>query len=113
MATWSLAAHDLVREELDQMQAVLDHLAGSRVPLLARACRHVLDGRGKRIRPTLLSLSARAAAGDQADLALLGGVRTHHVVGVEVNGDDVRERGSEPLQGFGHHIGRIVDELLH
>jgi hypothetical protein len=37
MATWSLAAHDLVREELDQMQAVLDHLAGSRVPLLARA----------------------------------------------------------------------------
>ncbi|MBP7559395.1 MAG: polyprenyl synthetase family protein [Armatimonadetes bacterium] len=84
MATWSLAAHDLVREELDQMQAVLDHLAGSRVPLLARACRHVLDGRGKRIRPTLLSLSARAAAGDDYrpshDAVLLSAaVETVHV----------------------------------
>jgi octaprenyl-diphosphate synthase len=64
MAPRSLAAHDLVRDELDQMQATLEQLASSDVALLAQACQHVLDGGGKRIRPTLLALSARAAGGD-------------------------------------------------
>lgn len=84
MATWSMAAHDLVREELDQMQAVLEHLVSSDVPVLARACQYVLDSGGKRIRPTLLSLAARAAGGDsyrpsQDAVLLSAAVETVHV----------------------------------
>jgi len=51
---------DLIREELAAVEEALIATAASEVELLEAASRHILEAGGKRLRPQLLMLSARA-----------------------------------------------------
>src|SRR2546421_11235700 len=53
---------DLIRAELDGVEAVLIAQAASEFELLEEATRHILQAGGKPLRPQLLILSARAMA---------------------------------------------------
>ena len=56
---------------------------------------------------------AAAAAGDDADLALDGGIGAHDIVRVEVHAHQVAVRQGHALQSFGDDIFRFVDQFLH
>src|SRR5437588_4592665 len=55
---------DLVRGELERVRAVLDEASASEIEVLQEAARHILSAGGKRVRPQLVLLTARALGGD-------------------------------------------------
>jgi octaprenyl-diphosphate synthase len=53
---------DLLRDELEAVEGVLQRYASSEVEVLEAAARHILSAGGKRIRPQMLILAARAVS---------------------------------------------------
>ncbi len=101
MAALCTTAQELVRPELASVDDSLRRLAESDVELLAAACRHVLDSGGKRIRPALVALSARAAngrAGGADPMAALMGAAVETVHVASLLHDDVVD-GAELRRG--------------
>jgi octaprenyl-diphosphate synthase len=114
-------AYDLVGDDLVAVEARLRSLADSEVGLLADACRHAVDGRGKRVRPALLALSARAVAGDgytrDESLVLLGAaVETVHLASLlhddVVDGADIRRGRSTAHVLWGSKIAIFTADFL-
>src|SRR5215218_8457383 len=54
---------DLIRPELEQVEKALWEASRSEVEVLQVAARHILDAGGKRVRPQLTLLAARALGG--------------------------------------------------
>ena len=57
---------DLVADDLRKLEATLDDVASVDHPIFTELLRHILRGRGKRLRPTIGFLVARMAKGDLA-----------------------------------------------
>ncbi len=62
----------LVREELEALESRLQDILRSEVPLLDHICRYLNEKPGKRIRPTVLFLTARSAGTPHKDLVTAG-----------------------------------------
>ena len=50
----------LVQDEFNAVNAILSERLNSHIPLIDKLCQHIIQGGGKRIRPLLLLLSAKA-----------------------------------------------------
>jgi len=66
--------HDFIRPDLDAVEARLDAVIGSEVRTLSTLTAHILRAGGKRLRPAMVALSARAYQPDiaQARIAAIG-----------------------------------------
>jgi octaprenyl-diphosphate synthase len=63
MVATTISPMELIREELEQVEARLDTASVSDIEVLQEAARHILSAGGKRIRPQLTLLSALATGG--------------------------------------------------
>ena len=64
-------------------------------------------------KPRVHGFVAAAAARNDADLALDRRVRPHHVGRIEADLENIRMRQGQAVQGFAHHVPRIVDQFFH
>lgn len=54
-----VSIHEPVREELAQVEATLDRVTRSEIPIVREMLEHILAGEGKRLRPTIALLAGR------------------------------------------------------
>jgi len=81
MREWLRTAYDLIAEDLRRADEATREISRSESALVGEVCRQVLAGGGKKIRPGLLLLAARAAGGpiDPTAPRLAAGIEIVHV----------------------------------
>lgn len=83
-----------IHRDLQAVEGILDRQAASEVPIAAEVCRHVHRAGGKRLRPTLLILTARAlGCTDESPLWAAAAVEMIHAA--TLLHDDVVDRAAK------------------
>ena len=107
-----------VEDELLRVEAVLEEQLHSRIPLVAEVFRYVKQGGGKRIRPALLLLSARANGYHGERAAVLAAV-VELLHGATLLHDDVIDqatlrRGRRSVNSrWGNDLSVLLGDLLY
>ncbi len=106
-----------VREDLDQLQALLQRELASDDPFIGELVRHVLDARGKLIRPALVCLSAQASGGaGEARLWIAAAVELIHIASLIhddiIDASDVRRGVTTVNAQWGNQIAVLLGDYL-
>ncbi len=118
MREWLRSAYDLIAEDLRKADEATRDISRSDDPLVGEVCRHVLTGGGKKIRPGLLLLAARAAGGpvDPTAPGLAAGMEITHVASLlhddAVDGSSLRRGRPTANAIWGAKIPVFVADLL-
>lgn len=121
MQEWLAGAQRLVEADLAEVEQALLEISSSGDPLLDEVCRHVLEAGGKKIRPTLLLLSARATRPGTGSLGpdttgVAAGVELVHVASLlhddVIDGSPLR-RGRETANShWGNKVSIFAADFL-
>lgn len=108
---------DLIRRELEQVEQVLLEAARSEIEVLEAAARHILNAGGKRIRPRMLLLAARAVDGSLARAVPLAAacelVHTATLVHDDIVDESDSRRGRMAVQFyFGNSASVLMGDYL-
>lgn len=106
-----------VREDLDQLQEVLQRELASDDLFIGELVRHVLDTRGKLIRPALVCLSAQASGGaGEARLWIAAAVEMIHIASLIhddiIDASDVRRGAITVNAQWGNQIAVLLGDYL-
>ncbi len=106
-----------VRDDLDQLQALLHRELASDDPFIGELVRHVLDTRGKLIRPALVCLSAQASGGaGEARLWIAAAVELIHIASLIhddiIDASDVRRGVATINAQWGNQIAVLLGDYL-
>ncbi len=106
-----------VREDLDQLQTLLQRELASDDPFIGELVRHVLDTRGKLIRPALVCLSAQASGGaGEARLWIAAAVELIHIASLIhddiIDASDVRRGVTTVNAQWGNQIAVLLGDYL-
>jgi len=107
-----------VRDDLDQLQALLHRELASDDPFIGELVRHVLDTRGKLIRPALVCLSAQASGGEagEARLWIAAAVELIHIASLIhddiIDASDVRRGVATVNAQWGNQIAVLLGDYL-
>lgn len=85
----------LVEADLAAAEAKLGRLLDSNEPIIAEICHYLVDGGGKRLRPTFILLVYRACGGSDAkiDYAIDAGIALELIHSATLLHDDIIDRG--------------------
>jgi len=85
----------LVEADLCAAEAKLGHLLDSNEPIIAEICHYLVDGGGKRLRPTFTLLVYHACGGEpgKADLAIDAGIAMELIHSATLLHDDIIDGG--------------------
>ena len=111
------SAYAPVREDLERLQALLQEELASHDPFLRELVSHVLQTRGKMVRPALAFLCARLAGGGGAHRDLVAAaVELIHVASLihdDVIDEADRRRGqATPNARWGNHVAVLLGDYL-
>ncbi|MCS7236518.1 MAG: polyprenyl synthetase family protein [Armatimonadota bacterium] len=111
------SAYAPVREDLDRLQHLLHQELAAHDPFLMELVSHVLQTRGKMVRPALAFLCARVAGGGGAHRDLLAAaVELIHVASLihdDVIDEADRRRGhATPNARWGNHVAVLLGDYL-
>ena len=116
-ATKTLNPADLISEELLAVEETLVRHSASEVEVLQEAARHILSAGGKRIRPQMVLLAAKAANGSPARAVPLAAacelVHTATLVHDDIVDDSDSRRGRATVQFyFGNSASVLMGDYL-
>ena len=108
----------LIADDLSAVEAKLTEHAASEYTFVDTAVQHVVEGGGKRLRPILVVLSAKACGYEGSDAHTLAAVvELIHVASLvhdDVLDDAAIRRGRETLQTkWGNKVAVLVGDYLH
>jgi len=106
-----------VQNDLDELQALLQHELVSDDAFIGELVRHVLDTRGKLIRPALVCLSAQASGGaGEARLWIAAAVELIHIASLIhddiIDASDVRRGVATVNAQWGNQIAVLLGDYL-
>ncbi len=106
-----------VRDDLAQLQEVLHRELASGDPFIGELVQHVLDSRGKLIRPALVCLSAQASGGaGEARLWIAAAVELIHIASLIhddiIDASDVRRGAATVNAQWGNQIAVLLGDYL-
>ncbi len=109
---------DLVRGELESLEARLQAILDSDIPLIENICSYLNDKPGKRIRPTILFLTARSAGSPEADTITAGLavelVHTATLVHDDIIDDHTMRRGKPTVYArWGSDAATLIGDYLY
>src|SRR5262245_30071366 len=113
----SLNFHALIADDLEEVERILEQALQSRRPGVATLMAHLAHYRGKRLRPTLLLLTAHACGSVTAAHPLLGAlvemIHTATLVHDDVLDDaSVRRHVSTVNAGWGNQTSILLGDYL-
>jgi octaprenyl-diphosphate synthase len=116
-ATMAVSPADLVRADLDRVEQMLLEASVSEVETLREAARHILCAGGKRVRPQLLLLAARAVGGSSSRAAPLAAacelVHTATLVHDDIVDESDSRRGRAAVRFFfGNSASVLMGDYL-
>ena len=82
-----------VREDLEEVERILDASSVSESPFVEEVCRHIHDSGGKRLRPALIALTCRAIGGGIDEIGVYGAA-AEMVHAATLLHDDVLDRAT-------------------
>ena len=108
---------ELIRSELEQVEQVLHEASTSEIEVLQEAARHILSAGGKRVRPQLTLLSARAVGGSLSRAVPLAAacelVHTATLVHDDIVDESDSRRGRMAVQFyFGNSASVLMGDYL-
>jgi geranylgeranyl pyrophosphate synthase len=108
---------DLIRMELEEVEKALWEASRSEIEVLQEAARHILDAGGKRVRPQLALLAARALGGSLARAVPLAAacelVHTATLVHDDIVDESDSRRGRMAVQFyFGNSASVLMGDYL-
>jgi octaprenyl-diphosphate synthase len=108
----------LVRGELESLESRLQEILLSDIPLIENICSYLNDRPGKRIRPTILFLTARSAGSPEADLVTAGLavelVHTATLVHDDIIDDHLMRRGKPTVYArWGSDAATLIGDYLY
>ncbi len=112
------AAYHLAKDRLELIEARIRELQASEIPLIQDVATYLLGNGGKRLRPALVALCAKACGykGD-ADIDLgviVEFIHTASLVHDDIVDDAVKRRGSEPANRvWGNQLAVLFGDFLY
>ena len=108
----------LVRGELEALETRLQEILLSDIPLIENICHYLNDRPGKRIRPTILFLTARSAGRPEADTVTAGLavelVHTATLVHDDIIDDHLIRRGKPTVYArWGSDAATLIGDYLY
>jgi octaprenyl-diphosphate synthase len=108
----------LVQGELESLETRLQEILDSDVPLIENICTYLNDRPGKRIRPTILFLTARSAGNAEQDLVTAGLavelVHTATLVHDDIIDDHLVRRGKPTVFArWGSDVATLIGDYLY
>lgn len=108
----------LVQDELEALERKLQAILLSDVPLIENICSYLNDRPGKRIRPTVLFLTARSAGKPQADMVTAALavelVHTATLIHDDIIDDHLVRRGKPTVYArWGSDVATLIGDYLY
>jgi octaprenyl-diphosphate synthase len=108
----------LVRKELDSLETELQWILRSKIPFLEDICGYIRDVPGKRLRPTVLFLSARSTGGKYEDMVAAGfAIELIHTATLIhddiIDGHRVRRGNPTIFAKYGNEVATIMGDYLY
>ncbi|MDD4857744.1 MAG: polyprenyl synthetase family protein [Candidatus Krumholzibacteria bacterium] len=108
----------LVQGELESLESRLQEILDSDVPLIENICSYLNDRPGKRIRPTILFLTARSAGSRERDMVTAGLaielVHTATLVHDDIIDDHMVRRGKPTVRArWGSDVATLIGDFLY
>jgi len=108
----------LVQQELETLEQRLQEILISDIPLIENICRYLNDKPGKRIRPTVLFLTARSAGGAERDIVTAGlAVELVHsatLIHDDIVDDHAMRRGRPSVYAkWGSDVATLIGDFLY
>ena len=108
----------LVQGELESLESRLQKIIDSDVPLIENICAYLNDRPGKRIRPTILFLTARSAGDPEQDIVTAGLaielIHTATLVHDDIIDDHMTRRGKPTVYArWGSDAATLIGDYLY